>query len=440
MELSTSVRNLTETTSKDRTELPFRELFFHCMDFICAIYLPLLTFGITANILNIVVYAKTKVRDNITVSFLALSMSDLLYLALLSPHLITKMLIHFMELRFGKSMKWLVDPRILMFPFYWYAFAFYEASILINVYISVVRCACVALPFKVKSTFTAGRAIVAFVSFFVAVFFLRVPMFMKKQIVREFDPLSNATRVVYREAEDGGLAEKLNDIVSRNILNWASFVIVITCLVVMVTKLKASVRFRSSNALPKSPSHPTNISEPTDNSTSDINLHGSVDTLSNTQDHQAHATQKERNNGKTQPLKENSYPGRTQTKPFEDKSLVSDRVNHKVVLTKETQVVRSVILVATIFIICQTPLMAYTLARRFESQFDDQDDMSSEGVQKYVFLFGICSNISQVFSLINASVNIIVYYNFNSRYRQCLQRLWVCPSSKNSMASRYLNT
>ena len=252
-------------------------------------------------------------------------------------------------------------------------------------------------------------------------------MFMKKQIVREFDPLSNATRVVYREAEDGGLAEKLNDIVSRNILNWASFVIVITCLVVMVTKLKASVRFRSSNALPKSPSHPTNISEPTDNSTSDINLHGSVDTLSNTQDHQAHATQKERNNGKTQPLKENSYPRRTQTKPFGDKSLVSDRVNHKVVSTKETQVVRSVILVATIFIICQTPLMAYTLARRFESQIDDQDDMSSEGVQKYVFLFGICSNISQV--LINASVNIIVYYNFNSRYRQCLQRLRVCQSS-----------
>ena len=150
---------------------------------------------------------------------------------------------------------------------------------------------------------------------------------MKKQIVREFDPVSNATRVVYREAEDGGLAEKLNDIVSRNILNWASFVIVITCLVVMVTKLKASVRFRSSNALPNRLSHTTRISELTDISSSDINLHGSVDTLSNTQDHQAHATQKEKNYGKTQPLKENSYPQTTQTKLFEDKSLVSDRVH-----------------------------------------------------------------------------------------------------------------
>ncbi|KAK3765985.1 hypothetical protein RRG08_002228 [Elysia crispata] len=73
--------------------------------------------------------------------------------------------------------------------------------------------------FKVKSTFTVRGAIIAFITFFVSVFLLRVPMFMKKQIVREFDPFNNKTRVVYKEAEDGGLAEKMNDIVSRNILN-----------------------------------------------------------------------------------------------------------------------------------------------------------------------------------------------------------------------------
>ncbi|KAK3701743.1 hypothetical protein RRG08_065449 [Elysia crispata] len=69
---------------------------------------------------------------------------------------------------------------------------------------------------------------------------------MTKRIVREFDPILNSTQVVYRELDDGGLAEKLHDIMNRNILNWASIAIVIACLVVMVTKLRASVRFRSS--------------------------------------------------------------------------------------------------------------------------------------------------------------------------------------------------
>ncbi|KAK3765982.1 hypothetical protein RRG08_002225 [Elysia crispata] len=177
----------------------------------------------------------------------------------------------------------------------------------------------------------------------------------------------------------------MNDIVSRNTLNWASFVIVITCLVVMVTKLQASGRFRFSNTLPDPPSHhavvnkddihsdQTSISEQKDILPSDMNLPDA------------------------------------QIKSVKGKSLASDRGQHKVVATKETQVVRSVILVAVIFVTCQAPLMAYTLARRFESQFDDNDDMISGSGQKYIFLFGLCANINLTFALINASVNIVVY-------------------------------
>ena len=129
--------DLPENIVRDFTQLPYSTLFFNCMDFITVIFSLLWIFGITANILNIVVFAKTGVRDNITVSFLALSTSDLLYLIVLSPHIIIVNLSHYMSFRLGIPVQWLVDPKIFRYPFYWYAFVFYETSILINVYISV---------------------------------------------------------------------------------------------------------------------------------------------------------------------------------------------------------------------------------------------------------------------------------------------------------------
>ena len=113
-----SILDITENHVRDITQMPFRTLFFNCMDFITVIFVLLLVFGITANILNIVVFAKTGVRDNITVSFLALSTSDLLYLIVLSPHIITVNLIHFTQIRLGISVTWLFDPNILRYPFY----------------------------------------------------------------------------------------------------------------------------------------------------------------------------------------------------------------------------------------------------------------------------------------------------------------------------------
>ena len=172
-----------------------------------------------------------------TVSFLALSVSDLCYLILLSPHLAFNSAQHIFQFRMGMTIEWVLDPIILVFPFYCYSFTFYETSTLITVYISVVRCAWVAMPFKVKTTFTARRAIAAFIVFFVSIVLLRVPTFIKK-----IDPVTNSSRVVYDEVDDGNLADRINDIANRNILTWTSLISVISCLVVMVVKLQASAR------------------------------------------------------------------------------------------------------------------------------------------------------------------------------------------------------
>ena len=327
--------NVAKDFTFDLTNLPFYALYYRATDIYMAFYIPLLVFGITANILNIVVFIKTGARDNVTVSFIALSASDLVYLVVISPFFIVITIAHYVEEKLGIKLNWLIDKDVLAHPSYWHSFVFYETSILITVYISVVRCACVAMPFTVKNIFTSRRAIVTFITFFISLLLLRIPVFMTKRIIREFDPISNTTQVVYRELDDGGLAEKLYDIMNRNILNWASIVIVVACLVVMVTKLRASARFRSSaGATHSAETHTGNR---------DVDLNN-VQAISSEQDQEKQTSQ-------SKPSRDSRQT--SQTKTFKVKKLPSsEKEKQQMLSSKEAQVVRTVVLVAVVFVTC----------------------------------------------------------------------------------------
>ncbi|KAK3743628.1 hypothetical protein RRG08_030751 [Elysia crispata] len=272
---------------------------------------------------------------------------------------------------------------------------------------------------------------------------------MTKRIIREFDPILNTTKLVYRELDDGGLSEKLHDIMNRNILNWASIVIVIACLVVMVTKLRASVRFRSSaGGSHSTPTHTANIIDtsgvdPNNTTTIASNLdkaqplehNGSIAQESLPYDNTKrlpsdktanHNVNRQQAAGNRRSDLNNSVKT-NQTILLKGRKLASsEKEKQQMLSSKEAQVVRAVILVAAVFVTCQTPLMAYTLARRFESQFDGNDQVDGKfiTVPKYLFLFALISNTGSFFTLINASVNIIIHYNFNSRYRETIKTLW----------------
>ncbi|GFO49333.1 chemosensory receptor c [Plakobranchus ocellatus] len=379
---------ITTAASVDSSTLPFKTAYRHVMDVVASGSPLMLTLGVIANVLNIVVFTKLGLKDNVTVSLLALSLSDLLYLVLMWPHVAYDTITYIFQNRLGLPVTWLVDPGILRFPFYWYAFVFYETSTLITVYISVVRCACVAIPFRVKSTFTARRAVVAFFVFFVVVFLLRLPMLMMKRIVREFDTATNSTRVMFREIDDGGVADAVNDIVSRNVLPWASVVVVVASVAIMINKLRASAKFRSSAA----------SQQPT-------------------------AGQKDRSHSSNKPNRgqdddtETHNASQIYTDQSDQKPQTSGTRNGQEMSAREAQVVKSVVLVAFIFITCHLPLMTYSLARRLEP------DLNDGNAARYIYLFAIFSNVSKVFAYVNASVNIAVYYTFNSRYRQCLKDL-----------------
>ena len=100
----------------------------------------------------------------------------------------------------------------------------------------------------------------------------------------------------------------------------------------------------------------------------------------------------------------------------------SDKTATKTMSTKDLQVVKSVVLVCIIFVIAQLPFVISSSIRLINPEFD------SNGRLRH--LFSIFSQISVTFAYLNASINIFVYYNYNSKYRAVFNSLCFLPTWK----------
>ncbi|GFN83187.1 chemosensory receptor a [Plakobranchus ocellatus] len=76
---------------------------------------------------------------------------------------------------------------------------------------------------------------------------------------------------------------------------------------------------------------------------------------------------------------------------------------------KDLHVVQSVLLICTIFIFSQLVFVISSTARLISPDFDQGGRLEN--------LYLIAARVSSTFSVLNSSVNIFVYYNYNSKYR-----------------------
>ena len=83
---------------------------------------------------------------------------------------------------------------------------------------------------------------------------------------------------------------------------------------------------------------------------------------------------------------------------------------------KDVRVVQSAILVCSIYIMAQLPSLIYTLLQKIIPEFSDRG--------RFSYLVGICISTTFICYLLNASVNIFVYYNYNSKYRSVFRSLF----------------
>ncbi|GFS02335.1 chemosensory receptor B [Elysia marginata] len=95
-----------------------------------------------------------------------------------------------------------------------------------------------------------------------------------------------------------------------------------------------------------------------------------------------------------------------------EKHQTSDKPGVEGLSPKELQAVKSVVLVCSIFVIFQLPFVLTAAARLSNPQI---------GLMKNLdYLFGIFRNVNVTCAYLNASINIFVYYNYNSKYRSVL--------------------
>ena len=89
--------------------------------------------------------------------------------------------------------------------------------------------------------------------------------------------------------------------------------------------------------------------------------------------------------------------------------------------SKDLQVVKSVVFVCSIFIMSQLSFVIISTTRLINPEFDRDRSL--------VLLFATFSQVNNTCACINASINIFVYYNYNTKYRSVLRSVF-CHSNK----------
>ncbi|GFO13017.1 chemosensory receptor a [Plakobranchus ocellatus] len=316
-------------------------------------------FGLLANLVNIVIFIKTGIRDSVTTLLCSLAVSDFFYLLFACPFVAT-----FIIFNFAPNWDWPFDMNITFYLFYWPSFAMYDFSAYVAVSTGVMRCACVAMPLRFKSVFTKSRTVTLVVVLFVFAVALRMPVITMFRLVWRINPATNTSTLRLRSSNRKSL-HHINDLLNRNSLPFISFIIMIACVIILTTKLYEATRVRRSHTA------------------------------------QSH--------------KEISIRHPNDLKQYDAQRMSA----------KDIQVVQSVVLVCSIFIMSQLPFSVYSTARLIEPEFDDTG--------YYQHLFNAITAISYTCSFLNASVNIFVYYRYNSKYRAAflsvLKRKTACKQS-----------
>lgn len=234
----------------------------------------------------------------------------------------------------------------LAYQVLWINNLFYDITTVITVYNAVQKCACVAIPLMFKSVFTRGRAMKIVGGIYCVVIIYYIPTLISPGSTTTFDPVENRTRLGYYYHPSRKLVMDIFLVLNRIVLPFVAQIVVLFCTVILSVNLKRALRKRRSISKRES---------------------------SDEDEHVASKEQPRRN-------------------------------------TKELRVIQTVILVSTIFVICNLPDILITFTAMFYKEFNDQ--------RKYESTYKLCSAIQDIFSVSNSAVNIVVYLKYSSKYRK----------------------
>ncbi|GFR73164.1 chemosensory receptor A [Elysia marginata] len=320
--------------------LPLEKEYLMTLTVLSYFWPAIILFGLVSNIMNVVIFLKVGPKDNVTILLIALAMSDLAFLILISPTMCG-----FLIFALVKPYSWPFDYNLLFFTVHWPAITMYDNSAYISVSLGVMRCACVAMPLKFKLVFTKSRTIKWLMLVLVAAVLLRLPMLTVNRIAWRKDPVTNVS-TPYLASKNQVSMSLIMDILNRSIIVYLAYIAMIGCTIILSFKLYQASKIRQSCA--------ATVGQPSDQS----------------------APEKQVSQGLS---------------------------------SRDLQVVKSVVLVCSIFIIAQMPQVVLSTTRLINPEVDHG--------KYYQFVFSFFNQIIYTCCYLNASVNIFVYYNCNSKYR-----------------------
>ncbi|GFS14765.1 chemosensory receptor A [Elysia marginata] len=217
------------------------------------------------------------------------------------------------------------------------------------------------MPLKFKSVFTKSRTIKWLVFILVLAVLLRLPVLTISRIGWRKDPSTNLTQpYLFPVNRDEML--RINDIVHRFIVTYLAYFTMVTCVLVLSFKLYQASKIRQQCVT-------TRAGQPHD-----------------------------------------------ETAP--------DKPASQGMSARDLQVVKSVVLVCSIFIIAQLPYIGPSIIRLINPQIGEGPSLTE--------ISYITSQVARTCYYINASVNIFIHYNFNSKYRAVFRS----PLVKKSLQKR----
>ncbi|XP_005103952.1 uncharacterized protein LOC101858652 [Aplysia californica] len=236
-----TVRNLTEGTTKCpgksgfmNDDVTYTVRFY--LDFV--VQMSIVIFGISSNIVNIVIFVKTGLEDSVTISFLALAISDLGFSVFFLLMRIFGILSNVYKL--GPT----VSMGTISYLLFWYMNLFFDISVLVTTFTAVEKCCCVAIPLLFKNVFTRFRTVITLVVIYLAVLVTYIPTFSSHGLKLKFDPVRNHSRYVYANRSYTMLVFDIYTVFNRMVIPFVSQVAVLFCMVVLTIKLQVATKKR----------------------------------------------------------------------------------------------------------------------------------------------------------------------------------------------------
>ncbi|CAG5134803.1 unnamed protein product [Candidula unifasciata] len=315
-------------------------------------------FGIVSNVINVVVYCRQGVKDSVTVTFIALSLWDFgnCFTSLLS------IICFIIESHFPIPT---VNFLAIQYVYFGYTRGFtYILSTIVTMHLSIERCICLIVPFKVKEVFTKSRSILinaAIVIFSCACF---CPAWATQGLQWEFDGRFNNSRLVLWISINRRDVDVFVDMFNGVVIPTIAQIVITISAVFMLSAVKTSAKFRLRS---------TGMSAVNEGqSGTQVAVDSKTDKKPNTKD--------------------------------------------KTMSTKDSKLAKVVIMVAVIFFVCNLPVLIVAVARALVPKLDIGKTYNNLYHVAYILVYD--------FGLVNSSVNIIVYYLVSSKFKEVFLSLF----------------